>query len=77
MDVSMVPMVNEAAKRLFCPKCGWSNLRSSQRAGFLDWMAKFAGLSPLRCRSCRLRFYRPWFLVKRASLAARPGQPAC
>ena len=23
-------------------------------------------LSPLRCRNCRLRFYRPWFLAKRA-----------
>jgi len=58
--------VKGTARRLFCPKCGWSNIRSSELVGFLDWVAKFAGLSPLRCRSCRLRFYRPWFLAKRA-----------
>src|ERR1700683_2126908 len=60
-------MVKGTARRLFCPKCGWSNIRSSEPVGLLDWAAKFAGLSPLRCRSCRLRFYRPWFLAKRAS----------
>lgn len=59
-------MSNGSTRRLFCPKCGWSNIRSSELTSFLDWVAKFAGLSPLRCRSCRLRFYRPWFVARRA-----------
>jgi hypothetical protein len=57
----------EVEKRIFCPKCGWSNVRSSKEAGFLDGAAKLFFLAPLRCRSCRLRFYRPWFVAKRAS----------
>jgi CheY-like chemotaxis protein len=70
--------VNGTIRRLFCPKCGWSNIRSSELEGFLDWAAKFAGLSPLRCRSCRLRFYRPWFLARRASplVTTRRSPPA-
>jgi CheY-like chemotaxis protein len=59
-------MRNGSTRRLFCPKCGWSNIRASELVGFLDWVAKFAGLSPLRCRNCRLRFYRPWFFARRA-----------
>jgi CheY-like chemotaxis protein len=78
-------MMNGSTRRLFCPKCGWSNIRSSELVSFLDWVAKFAGLSPLRCRSCRLRFYRPWFLARRAfplvtthhsTLASRPARIA-
>lgn len=37
----------------------------SKRAGFLDGVALLIFLAPLRCRKCRLRFYRPWFVVKR------------
>ncbi len=35
-------------------------------AGFLDAAAMFLLLVPFRCRNCRLRFYRPWFLAGRA-----------
>jgi CheY-like chemotaxis protein len=59
-------MARADAERLSCPNCGWSNVRSSERAGFWDGAAKLLFLSPLRCRNCRLRFYRPWFLAKRA-----------
>jgi hypothetical protein len=59
-------MVNAASKRLFCPKCGWSNIRLSERSGFLDGIAALLLLSPLRCRNCRLRYYRLWFLARRA-----------
>jgi CheY-like chemotaxis protein len=59
-------MMKGTKRRLSCPKCGWSNVRSSEVVSVLDWAAKFAGFSPLRCRSCRLRFYRPWFLARRA-----------
>ena len=52
--------------RLSCPKCGWSNVRRSGRAGFKDWAAALVFLSPLRCRKCRLRYYRPWFVADRA-----------
>ena len=54
-----------AAERLLCPKCGWSDVRSSDQAGFLDRAAALLFLSPLRCRKCRLRFYRPWFIARR------------
>lgn len=54
-------------ERLFCPNCGWSNIRSSKEAGFVDRAAKLVLFAPLRCRKCRLRFYRPWFVAKRAS----------
>jgi CheY-like chemotaxis protein len=53
-------MMKGTKRRLSCPKCGWSNVRSSEVVSVLDWAAKFAGFSPLRCRSCRLRFYRPF-----------------
>jgi CheY-like chemotaxis protein len=59
-------MMESEAKRVFCPKCGWSNIRRSERAGFWDGTAFLLFLAPLRCRNCRLRFYRPWFLAKRA-----------
>jgi CheY-like chemotaxis protein len=59
-------MMESEAKRVSCPKCGWSNIRRSERAGFWDGAAFVLFLAPLRCRNCRLRFYRPWFLAKRA-----------
>jgi CheY-like chemotaxis protein len=59
-------VVSAGPRRLFCPNCGWNNVRSSQRAGFWDGAAMLLLLSPLRCRNCRLRFYRPWFLARRA-----------
>jgi|SRR5579863_1983092 CheY-like chemotaxis protein len=59
-------MMESEAKRVFCPKCGWSNIRRSERAGFWDGAAFLLFLAPLRCRNCRLRFYRLWFLAKRA-----------
>jgi CheY-like chemotaxis protein len=62
-------MVSVTAKRLFCPRCGWSNVRLSERAGFLDGAAALLLLTPLRCRTCRIRFYRLWFLARRAPLA--------
>jgi len=46
-----------------CPKCGWSDVRGSNRAGFWDHLAGFLLLTPVRCRKCRLRYYRLWFMV--------------
>lgn len=54
------------ADRVSCPKCGWSSVRLSDRAGFVDRAAALIFLSPLRCRKCRLRYYRPWFIANRA-----------
>ena len=53
-------------KRLFCPNCGWNNVRVSERAGFWDKVAKLLFLAPFRCRNCRLRFYRHLSYIKRA-----------
>jgi CheY-like chemotaxis protein len=49
-----------------CPKCGWSDVRLSRREGLGDFLARLAWLAPLRCRKCRLRFYRPWFIAAQA-----------
>jgi CheY-like chemotaxis protein len=68
-------MVNAAEKRLSCPKCGWSNVRLSERSGFLDGLAALVFLSPLRCRSCRRRFYRLRFTARRALSVATADHP--
>ena len=61
-----------APKSISCPKCGWSSVRVSDRTGVLDRAARLLFLSPLRCRKCRLRYYRPWFVARRALLVERP-----
>jgi CheY-like chemotaxis protein len=68
-------MVNAAANRLFCPRCGWSNIRSSERSGFLDGVAALLFLAPLRCRNCRLRFYRLRFIARHAAPVATAHHP--
>jgi len=54
-----------------CPKCGRSDVQGSSRAGFWDHLAAFLLLTPVRCRKCRLRYYRSWFMVRRAD--AKPA----
>ncbi len=41
-------------------------MRQSERAGVVDRAAALLFLAPLRCRKCRLRYYRPWFIANRA-----------
>jgi CheY-like chemotaxis protein len=41
-------------------------VRRSDRIGFVDRAFVLLFLSPLRCRKCRLRFYRPWYVARRA-----------
>jgi CheY-like chemotaxis protein len=60
------------AKVLTCPNCGWSHVRRSQDMGAGDWIARFTGFRPLRCRKCRLRYYRPWFIASRAAEMSGP-----
>jgi len=43
---------------LTCPKCGWSKTRKSVKSGFLDHAMRVFFLTPFRCRTCRLRFFR-------------------
>src|SRR5580658_6217184 len=57
---------------LSCPQCGWNDVRVSYHARFLDYALAFLILTPLRCRKCRLRFYRPWFMVRRAASSGVP-----
>jgi CheY-like chemotaxis protein len=52
------------SKGLSCPQCGWGDVRVSYHARFWDYALAFLVLAPMRCRKCRLRFYRPWFLVR-------------
>ena len=47
----------------------------SKRCGFLDAAAMLLRLAPLRCRKCRLRFYRPWFLANRLAPAVTVPSP--
>jgi hypothetical protein len=37
----------------------------------LDWLAAMLFVSPLRCRKCRLRFYRPRLIPKKRKLRCR------
>jgi PleD family two-component response regulator len=55
-----------------CPRCGWSSIRPSTRRGVLDYVLAFALIEPLRCRRCRLRFYR----FSKQSLAVEPAVAA-
>ena len=59
-------MVSAAPKRPICPNCGWNNVRLSDQAGVVDLVAKICFLTPLRCRNCRLRFYRLRSVAKNA-----------
>jgi CheY-like chemotaxis protein len=49
-----------------CPKCGWNSVRISDRTGIVDRAARLLFLTPLRCRKCRLRYYRPRWVASRA-----------
>jgi len=41
-----------------CPRCRWDTVRLARRRTHFDWIFRFVGLQPFRCRSCRHRFYR-------------------
>ncbi len=53
-------------QRPVCFHCGWSDVRQSRPEGLGDFLAALLLLRPLRCRKCRSRFYRPWFVAARA-----------
>jgi DNA-directed RNA polymerase subunit RPC12/RpoP len=42
---------------LRCPRCGSSDVRPSKREGLIDAIWASFDRSPVRCRSCRHRFY--------------------
>jgi len=44
-------------EQLSCPKCGSTDVRRSHNSGFLTALLRAFGRWPLRCRSCRARFY--------------------
>ena len=46
------------AAKMYCPSCGWSDIRPSMRRGVVDWVLSRLDLTPFRCRSCRQRFFR-------------------
>ncbi len=67
-----------------CSRCGWSNARISAPASILDWVLKPLFIVPVRCRSCRARFYRfstesiqrhPMSESQRAAFVAAPTLP--
>lgn len=41
-----------------CPHCGRHNVRPSFQTGVVDTAVSLVGLEPMRCRSCRTRFFR-------------------
>jgi CheY-like chemotaxis protein len=57
---------------LSCPQCGWNDVRVSYHARLWDYVLAVLILAPLRCRKCRLRFYRPWYMVRRAASGPAP-----
>lgn len=58
-----------------CPHCGWSNIRRSMQSTVWDRVARLFFLVPVRCRSCRHRFYvASWNAPEPAP--ARTSQPA-
>jgi CheY-like chemotaxis protein len=57
---------------LSCPQCGWNDVRVSYHATLLDYVLSVLILAPLRCRKCRLRFYRPWYMVRKAASGGAP-----
>jgi hypothetical protein len=58
------------SKRVACPNCGWSDLRVSQPARFADKVLSLFAFAPVRCRKCRARFYRPWFMLNSSNEAS-------
>ena len=44
--------------KMFCPTCGWSDIRLSMRHGFFDSLLDLLDLTPYRCNSCNQRFFR-------------------
>jgi hypothetical protein len=48
----------ESAADLSCPKCGSSDTRRSHSRGTRSAVERILGRYPLRCRSCRARFFR-------------------
>ena len=65
-----------APRRPFCPNCGWNNVRLAEQVGFVDLVAKIFFFTPLRCRNCRLRFYRLRSVAKRAQTMGTVYDPA-
>lgn len=44
-----------------CPNCGSESIRRSLRSGFIENIAyRIIGLRPYRCKTCGVRFPRPW-----------------
>ncbi len=65
------PDMNRAeSKGIFCPNCGWSDFRVSQDLHFTDRLLSLFAFAPLRCRKCRRRFYRPWFMLNPSNEAS-------
>ena len=56
-------MTIREALRPVCSHCGWSDVRQSRSEGLGDFLAAMLLLRPVRCRKCRSRFYRPWFIA--------------
>jgi hypothetical protein len=48
----------ESVADLSCPKCGSSDTRRSHSRGTWSTVERIFGRYPLRCRSCRARFFR-------------------
>ena len=42
---------------LMCPECGSRDVRRSAGGHSFDALIGFLGLTPFRCRSCRVRFF--------------------
>ena len=51
-------MLQEAAWIIRCPQCGSADVRRSYPQGIRDGIMNMLQQTPLRCRSCRCRFFR-------------------
>jgi transcriptional regulator len=42
----------------FCPYCTSTNIRRSNRSGWMEELLRLFFIAPFRCRACRKKFYR-------------------
>lgn len=70
---SEAAMNRRGSTGLSCPQCGWNDVRVSYHASLLDYVLAILIFLPVRCRKCRLRFYRPWFMVRKAASGRAPA----
>ena len=62
-----------------CPRCGQTKTRPSMQAGIADVLMRALLMAPVRCRCCRMRFYRfalpgsKWYVTRTNQVGSSAG----